>query len=305
MRQFTIEPEFRDKIPPLSAEEFSKLEANILEDGEVRDPIVIWGNTIIDGHNRWAIIQKHPEIPFKVKAMEFPSKWAAIAWICNNQLGRRNLTDAQKTYLIGKQYEAQKHCESFHGNQYSGCLHNEDHQSGRTKDKMSKETGISATTIERSERFSRGLDIAESVTPGIKDAVLSGLVKSPKSMIAEIRRVPEEHRKEVVEAIKAGDTAAAKKIINREPVSAVPEKQEESRPAYDVNDFKGDLMSAVKNFDFALRQHMFVVHFDLLNEEEGRTAADEVLMTAKEIIKGYFAQIDRIRKKEGDHGTED
>lgn len=29
-------------------------------------------------------------------------------WICKNQLGRRNLTDAQKTYLIGRQYEAQK-----------------------------------------------------------------------------------------------------------------------------------------------------------------------------------------------------
>lgn len=69
MRQLTIEPEFRDKIPPLSDDEFQKLEQNILEDGEVREPLVIWHNTIIDGHHRWKIIQKHPDIPYKIKQM--------------------------------------------------------------------------------------------------------------------------------------------------------------------------------------------------------------------------------------------
>lgn len=79
MRQLTIDPEFRDKIPPLSEDEFSKLEQNILEDGEVREPLVVWHNTIIDGHHRYKIVQKHPEIPFKVKQMDFPDKWAAMA----------------------------------------------------------------------------------------------------------------------------------------------------------------------------------------------------------------------------------
>ena len=31
-----------------------------------------------------------------------------IAWICENQLGRRNLTKEQKKSLIGKQYEAEQ-----------------------------------------------------------------------------------------------------------------------------------------------------------------------------------------------------
>lgn len=81
MRQLTIDPEFRDKIPPLSEDEFSKLEQNILEDGEVREPLVVWHNTIIDGHHRYKIVQKHPEIPFKVKQMDFPDKWAAMAYL--------------------------------------------------------------------------------------------------------------------------------------------------------------------------------------------------------------------------------
>lgn len=48
VRQLTIDPEFRDKIPPLSEDEFSKLEGNIVADGEVREPLVVWHNTIRD-----------------------------------------------------------------------------------------------------------------------------------------------------------------------------------------------------------------------------------------------------------------
>lgn len=147
----------------------------------------------------------HPEIPFKVKQMNFADKWDAISWMCRNQLGRRNLTDEQRTYLIGKQYEAQKMAEKFHGNQYSGSLQNGDHQNGRTKDKIARDLGVGSSTVERSEHFAHGLDAAEQASPGIRESVLSGEVKAPKNLISEIRNVPEEHRTEAVEAIKRGD----------------------------------------------------------------------------------------------------
>ena len=45
---------------------------------------------------------------------------AAIVWMCKNQLGKRNLTDEQKTYLIGKEYEAmKKSIGGDRGNQYT------------------------------------------------------------------------------------------------------------------------------------------------------------------------------------------
>ena len=175
MESFIIDPEFRDKIPPLSAEEFSKLKENILTDGEVREPLVLWNNTIIDGHHRWRIIRAHPEIPYKVKRMEFPDKWAAIVWMCRNQLGRRNLTDGQKTYLIGKQYEAQKmthggdrKSEDFSKRQ-TGAL-NEDHPIASG---IAREHGIGRKTVERSEYFSKGLDAAESASPDRKSTRLN------------------------------------------------------------------------------------------------------------------------------------
>ena len=124
-----IDPEFESKIPPLTEEEYQLLEENILQDGVVLNPLIVWNGCIVDGHNRFRIIQAHPEIKYTVFEKEFPDRYAAIAWICCNQLGRRNLTPQQKKYLIGQRYEAEKQAESFRGNQYtlmseSGCAQN-------------------------------------------------------------------------------------------------------------------------------------------------------------------------------------
>ena len=40
--------------------------------------------------------------------MEFADKWAAVDWMCRNQLGRRNLTEPQRKYLIQQAHDAQK-----------------------------------------------------------------------------------------------------------------------------------------------------------------------------------------------------
>ena len=110
-----IDQEFADKIPPLTKEEFEQLETNILADGVVINPLIVWNGVIVDGHNRYRILQMHPEIPYQTHEKEFTDRYEAIAWICKNQLGRRNLTPAQRKYLIGKQYEAEKNSEGFRG----------------------------------------------------------------------------------------------------------------------------------------------------------------------------------------------
>lgn len=126
--------------------------------------------------------------------------------MCRNQLGRRNLTNEQKTYLIGKQYEAQK--MSAGGDRKSGEFSSAQNEhlnlnGGRMADRIAKDIGVARETVKRSEHFAKGLDAAEKVSPGIRDAVLSGEVKAPKSVIAEIRNLPEEKQKETAEAIGA------------------------------------------------------------------------------------------------------
>ena len=91
-----IDPEFESKIPPLTEEEYQLLEENILQDGVVLNPLIVWNSCIVDGHNRFRIIQAHPEIKYSVFEKEFPDRYAAIAWICCNQLGRRTLSPQQK-----------------------------------------------------------------------------------------------------------------------------------------------------------------------------------------------------------------
>ena len=52
LEDLVIDSEFAGIIPPLAQLEFDQLQKNILEDQEVYHPIVVWGNTILDGHKR-------------------------------------------------------------------------------------------------------------------------------------------------------------------------------------------------------------------------------------------------------------
>jgi len=99
-----INPEFKHLIPPLLPEEYKQLEENILSEGQCRDAIILWKNFIVDGHNRYEICQKHG-IRFEVCKMNFASKDDAMVWIIENQLGRRNLTDALKIELAIRKTE--------------------------------------------------------------------------------------------------------------------------------------------------------------------------------------------------------
>lgn len=46
-----VDPEFQGKIPPLTFEELEQLEKNIVNDGKVINPIIVWNGLIVDGHN--------------------------------------------------------------------------------------------------------------------------------------------------------------------------------------------------------------------------------------------------------------
>ena len=84
-----IDAEFQSLIPPLTYEEKIMLEESILSEG-CRDAIVVWNDTIIDGHNRYEICTKY-NIPFETVNRDFDSRNDAVEWIIKNQFGRRNL----------------------------------------------------------------------------------------------------------------------------------------------------------------------------------------------------------------------
>ena len=116
MINLKIDPEFQSQIPPLTDDEFKQLEENILKAGKLLSPLIVWNNTLVDGHNRYAILQKHPEIYFSTMPLRFANREEALAWICKNQLGRRNLTPEHKKFLIGKQYSVEHRKPGGNGN---------------------------------------------------------------------------------------------------------------------------------------------------------------------------------------------
>lgn len=100
MKQLTIDPEFKALIPPLSADELEQLRLNMEADG-CRNPLVVWGDTILDGHNRYAIcLRQH--LDFETVEKKFSDRDEAMAWIIRNQFGRRNLNPAQRAELALK-----------------------------------------------------------------------------------------------------------------------------------------------------------------------------------------------------------
>ncbi len=206
----TIDPEFKGKIPPLREEELKQLEENILADGVVINPLIVWDGVIVDGHNRYRILQKHPEIQFTTYEKEFPDRYAAIAWICKNQLGRRNLTPQQFKYLVGQRYEAEKQSKGieFQGNQYtsqdrSGLGQNDpDQKSHGTRSRIAKETQTSDSYVRRAAHFAKGVDAAEETEPGIKQEILTGNIKPTEKAVAAIAKAPPEERPALVQQLR-------------------------------------------------------------------------------------------------------
>ena len=57
LKKLKIDPEFQSKIPPLTFHERNQLETNILEEGRILHPLIVWNGIIVDGHTRYAILK--------------------------------------------------------------------------------------------------------------------------------------------------------------------------------------------------------------------------------------------------------
>ena len=69
-RTSVVLPEMEQLLPPLSGEQFSALESDILENGCYAPIIVNEDMVVIDGHNRLRICEKHG-LPYKMLVFSF------------------------------------------------------------------------------------------------------------------------------------------------------------------------------------------------------------------------------------------
>ena len=185
-----IDPELRAHIPELRGDEKSILEESIKTDG-CRDPLILWQeeNILLDGHNRYEICTRL-NIDFKTTLIALPDKSAAIAWIEDNQLGRRNLTPDQFRYYLGRKYERAK---KGHGGDRKSSDQNE-HL--KTAERVASEHGTSAPTVRRAAEYSKNLDAVSTVVgDSFKRDVLSG---KEKVTTGDLRHLADEAKDEEI-----------------------------------------------------------------------------------------------------------
>lgn len=195
-KDLIIDEEFQALIRPLTSEEYSLLEESILRDG-CREPIITWKGIIVDGRNRYMICRRWDR-PFRTTEKEFASREEAMSWICANQLGRRNLSDEMRKYLIGKRYEIEKDIRRINNRPIWEPIKKQDgtelsaqdlyDAGGRLRDyraRMKNPTAerigadyhISHGTVEKYGRYSRAVDTISEVSPELAPQILEGSLK--------------------------------------------------------------------------------------------------------------------------------
>lgn len=100
----TVNEELKAYIDPLTPDEHAALERSILAEG-CRDALVLWGDVLVDGHNRYGICQKHG-LPFQtVQNTRFQSMKDVHLWMIDQHLGRRSVSDFQRGVLALRKRE--------------------------------------------------------------------------------------------------------------------------------------------------------------------------------------------------------
>jgi hypothetical protein len=169
--RLAIDPQLQALCPPLEEEEIAQLEALLLAEG-CRDPLVVWARdgaqVLVDGHHRYEICRRHG-LPFTVQELAFASQEEVINWMIATQLGRRNLTPEQKSYLRGKRYNLEKRQDGGHGQQEAVS----ENRTPPVRERLAEEYGVAPSTISADGEFADAVDTLEDqVRADIRETIL-------------------------------------------------------------------------------------------------------------------------------------
>lgn len=176
-----IDPEFAALLPKPTPERVNDLLKQLEAEG-CRDPLVVWSeeNIIVDGHTRFDLCEIR-RIPYEVTYLDFDSRDAVFDWMCANQLSRRNLTDDERAYFIGKQYLQKK---KTHGGQVPGKGDStSESPSPKTAEIIAKANKVSTGTVHTDAKFAEAVDAHEKAKPGSKEKILRGEAGPKKKVI--------------------------------------------------------------------------------------------------------------------------
>lgn len=204
-------------------EELEFLEESLIEEG-CRDPIIVWRQDndliIVDGMTRYPICRKHG-IEFKTIEKQFDNLTHVKAWMCRNQLGRRNLSESQKAYYSTRDLwdeakalsiAAQQAAGGDHGNQYTegkaavtapGPEAAKSKISvGETRQQVAKIAGVGERTVQRAK------NVIDRGSQKLNDAVKDGYIEVKPAN--DLSNLPKEVQNVIVDMVMSGEAKNAR-----------------------------------------------------------------------------------------------
>jgi hypothetical protein len=264
-----INEELRAYIDPLTPEEHAALEASILADG-CRDPLVLWGDVLVDGHNRYGICTKH-NVPFNtIQNTKFQSMDDVHLWMIDNHLGRRSVSDFQRGILALRKKEilAQRQVAQAPKAEAEPVQTTEVPEQDATKPEteaqwnrelVARAARVSSATLGKIEK------IQKTAAPELVEAVKAGMISI--SAAAEVASLPSEKQVEVVSGGKKELRQAAREVrearlppkppVEEPPEDATPEQKEIHRLNQTIialNEEREQLKKKVQHLTIALKE---------------------------------------------------
>ncbi|MBO9880091.1 plasmid replication/partition related protein [Xanthomonas sp. D-109] len=198
-----VKEDLKAYIDPLTADEYAALERSLLAEG-CRDALVLWGDILVDGHNRYGICQKHG-LPFQtVQNTRFQSLQDVHLWMIDQHLGRRSVSDFQRGVLALRKRE----------------ILAERRASAAAADAPAAD----ATDPDAAAEAANDTDTppwADAPAP-LSRAELARVARLSNSQVVQIEKIQKQAAAEVVEAVKSG----AISINAAAAVASLPEEEQ-------------------------------------------------------------------------------
>ncbi|MBY0341937.1 MAG: hypothetical protein K2Q19_12340 [Rhodocyclaceae bacterium] len=224
----TINEELRAYIDPLTEDEYAALERSLLSEG-CRDALVLWGDLLVDGHNRYGICLKHGISFNTVQSKTFQSLDDVHLWMIDNHLGRRSVSDFQRGVLALRKKEiVSARLAQDKGQQTSpaadevGVTTKSTPQPVLTREAVARAAKVSSATLGQIEK------IQKTATPELVDAVKAGVISI--NAAAAVASLPSEKQVAAV----SGGKKELRQVARQVREAKLPPKPEPEPPPSDA-----------------------------------------------------------------------
>ena len=220
----TVNDELRAYIDPLTPEEHQALERSILTEG-CRDALVLWGEVLIDGHNRYGICQQHGIAFQTVQNTHFKTLDDVHLWMIDQHLGRRSVSDFQRGVLALRKKEivAAKARAAISQLAEAGSASGAEFPQDQAATSATAGSAADLAALPPAERLNSRESIAKAA-------------RISSATVVQIEKIQKSAAPELVEAVKAGTisinaAAAVSGLTQEEQIAAVAGGKKELQQA--------------------------------------------------------------------------